>query len=194
MKKYIVAILLGLLLGISCKKVSSIPSQLDLHEDADFKEYVNGTYNLFSTMNLTKETRNKMPYATSKKDLQEIYGVTKYAEVEAWSSRTVVLVNGLTKKYGQLDPRIVSEQALMVLFPNNDIVLSTAPQACRKQYYTCMANVLSNAIMCHIACTSATIAAPICFLLCLTVEIHQGLDCAEQWCDKPPTKEIVTSN
>lgn len=190
MKKIIIASLLGIFLAISCKKINSIPSQLDLHENADFIAYVNGSFDLYSKMTLTSESRNKMLFAKSEKDLLEIYGSIQYAKLQIWAGQSIVLIDRLNKEYGELDPEIVKEQALMVLYPEDGTQLASAPNACQKQYLICMANVLANAMMCHTACIASNVAAPICVVLCITMEIHQGLECADKWCDKAATKEI----
>jgi len=193
MKKIIIASLLGLLLGISCKKINSIPSQLDLHNNPDFIEYVNGSFDLYSKMTLTSTNRNKMPFAKSEKDLLDIYGSSQYAKLKMWAEKSAVLIDRLNKEYGELDPEIVKEQALIVLYPEGGVQLTNAPNACRKEYYTCMSAVLATAILCHSACIASNVAAPFCIALCLTIEIHQGLECAALWCDNSATK-VITKN
>ena len=193
MKKIIIASLLGIFLAISCKKINSIPSQLDLHENADFIAYVNGSFDLYSKMTLTSDSRNKMPFAKSEKDLIEIYGNIQYAKLKMWAEKSAVLIDRLTKEYGELDPQILKEQALIVLFPESSNKLSSVPYACQKEYYSCMAAVLATAMLCHTACLASNVAAPFCIALCITIEIHQGLECASLWCSKTATKEITTN-
>lgn len=194
MKKITIFGTLALLLIASCTKLNTTPSQLDLKEDADFQEYVIGTRKLLQSVSVSAQNRNKIPFAKSNDEIKAIFGEEDYNRIQNWSIQSDALLNRIENKYGELDLEIVKEQAIQVLSRNDGVSLSTTAIACDKQYYTCMANVFATAVICHASCVSTTIAAPVCLALCITIEIYQGIDCADKWCNKTATDKLKTNS
>ncbi len=89
--------------------------------------------------------------------------------------------------YGQQYNRTLVNTGTIDRVATNALLEVNKVNDCGWKYAICMAATTSGAILCHAGCITATagIGAPVCVLLCGTIEVAAGVACTDNYCPLP---------
>ena len=184
----LIIIVLGYILS-GCKKMEiGLPANINIPEslsrDSNFKVLVQ----------LEIALKNKIIVeqinASSMNDPKLLKYLTQFnAEYyKAW--------NKLKNRYGNMNEQDIKDasktyfQQEKLFAVNENKIQSNSIQAnamnhCTWGYDLCIAGVTAGAIICHSSCIGGTagFGAPVCLLLCGTIQVAAGAQCMNSYCD-----------
>jgi len=194
MKTIIISVLILITIGLfACLKQAPDPAFMT--EDPTWVEYRDEVIRMADVMIADAKGRGTIKSMRTA-DLDVIYSPEVARELRAFEQRSNDMLRRIIDKYGPLDQEAIRLDILKTMQPAEGIALTNN---CDKEYFTCMAKALATAIMCHAGCIalSAGFGTPMCVLLCMSIEISDGLECAEKYCGanaKNPVIFIKTQN
>ncbi len=187
-KTLLIIIVLGYMLS-GCKKIEiGMPSYVNISEslfrDSNFKLIVQLEIALKDKISIEQIN------ASSVNDPKLLEYLTQFNSdyYKAW--------NNLKNRYGKIKEQDIKDASRLYfeqkkLFAVNENKLrsnSIKPNAknqCSWGYDLCIAGVTAGAILCHAGCIGGTagFGAPVCVLLCGTMQVAAGAQCMKGYCD-----------
>lgn len=184
----LIIIVLGCILS-SCKKMEvGLPASINIPEslsrDSNFKVLVQ------LEIALKNKIIAEQINASSMNDPKLVKYFTQFnAEYyKAW--------NKLKNRYGNMNEQDIKDasktyfQQEKLFTVNENKIQSNSIQAnamnhCTWGYDLCIAGVTAGAIICHSSCIGGTagFGAPVCLLLCGTIQVAAGAQCMNSYCD-----------
>lgn len=186
--RLLIIIVLGCILS-SCKKMEvGLPTSINIPEslsrDSNFKVLVQ------LEIALKDKIIAEQINASSMNDPRLVKYLTQFnAEYyKAW--------NKLKNRYGNMNEQDIKDasktyfQQEKLFAVNENKIQSNSIQAnamnhCTWGYDLCIAGVTAGAIICHSSCIGGTagFGAPVCLLLCGTIQVAAGAQCMNSYCD-----------
>jgi len=186
--RLLIIIVLGCILS-SCKKMEvGLPTSINIPEslsrDSNFKVLVQ------LEIALKDKIIAEQINASSMNDPRLVKYLTQFnAEYyKAW--------NKLKNRYGNMNEQDIKDasktyfQQEKLFAVNENKIQSNSIQAnainhCSWGYDLCIAGVTAGAIICHSSCIGGTagFGAPVCLLLCGTIQVAAGAQCMNSYCD-----------
>lgn len=186
--RLLIIIVLGCILS-SCKKMEvGLPTSINIPEslsrDSNFKVLVQ------LEIALKDKIIAEQINASSMNDPRLVTYLTQFnAEYyKAW--------NKLKNRYGNMNEQDIKDasktyfQQEKLFAVNENKIQSNSIQAnamnhCTWGYDLCIAGVTAGAIICHSSCIGGTagFGAPVCLLLCGTIQVAAGAQCMNSYCD-----------
>ena len=186
--RLLIIIVLGCILS-SCKKMEvGLPASINIPEslsrDSNFKVLVQ------LEIALKDKIIAEQINASSINDPKLVKYLTQFnAEYyKAW--------NKLKNRYGNMNEQDIKDasktyfQQEKLFAINENKIQSNSIQAnamnhCTWGYDLCIAGVTAGAIICHSSCIGGTagFGAPVCLLLCGTIQVAAGAQCMNSYCD-----------
>ena len=184
----LIIIVLGYILS-GCKKIEvGLPASINIPEslsrDSNFKVLVQ------LEIALKDKIIAEQINASSLNDPKLVKYLTQFnAEYyNAW--------NKLKNRYGNMNKQDIKDasktyfqqEKLFALNENRvqfNSIQSNAMNHCSWGYDLCIAGVTAGAIICHSSCIGGTagFGAPVCLLLCGTIQVAAGAQCMNSYCD-----------
>ena len=184
----LIIIVLGYILS-GCKKMEvGLPASINIPEslsrDSNFKVLVQ------LEIALKDKIIAEQINASSLNDPKLVKYLTQFnAEYyNAW--------NKLKNRYGNMNKQDIKDasktyfqqEKLFALNENkvqSNSIQSNAMNHCSWGYDLCIAGVTAGAIICHSSCIGGTagFGAPVCLLLCGTIQVAAGAQCMNSYCD-----------
>jgi hypothetical protein len=184
----LIIIVLGYILS-SCKKMEvGLPTSINIPEslsrDSNFKILVQ------LEIALKDKIIAEQINASSMNDPRLVKYLTQFNAdyYKAW--------NKLKNRYGNMNEQDIKDasktyfQQEKLFAVNENKIQSNSIQAnamnhCSWGYDLCIAGVTAGAIICHSSCIGGTagFGAPVCLLLCGTIQVAAGAQCMNSYCD-----------
>jgi len=186
--RLLIIIVLGCILS-SCKKMEvGLPTSINIPEslsrDSNFKILVQ------LEIALKDKIIAEQINASSMNDPRLVKYLTQFNAdyYKAW--------NKLKNRYGNMNEQDIKDasktyfQQEKLFAVNENKIQSNSIQAnamnhCSWGYDLCIAGVTAGAIICHSSCIGGTagFGAPVCLLLCGTIQVAAGAQCMNSYCD-----------
>ena len=184
----LIIIILGYILS-GCKKMEvGLPTSINIPEslsrDSNFKVLVQ------LEIALKDKIIAKQINSSSMNDPKLVKYLTQFNTeyYKAW--------NKLKNRYGNMNEQDIKDasktffQQEKLFAINENKIQSNSIQAnamnhCTWGYDLCIAGVTAGAIICHSSCIGGTagFGAPVCLLLCGTIQVAAGAQCMNSYCD-----------
>ena len=196
MKTIIITSLLAVLVGlVACLKQAPDPAFMT--DDPAWIEYRDGMIRMSNMIVSDAKSRGTVGILKTG-DIDKIHSPEVARELRAWEPKANDLIRAIVQKYGPIDRELIRLDILKAMQPKptdapGEVSMSGFGTGCDKEYFACMAKALASAITCHAGCIALTagFGTPVCVLLCLSIEIADGILCADQFCGANAKNPVV---
>lgn len=150
--------------------------------------------------NLSKIQIEQLDYNSQLVEINNIFKGNVSQSLEYYANATATLWDNIQSRYSPISSDVLEKECAEVLSNRNPFIsdpirykISRMVEdggGCSWRYYICMAGVTAAAIVCHAGCdatalaTTAGFGIPACLVLCATMQVSMGLECAEKYCQK----------
>ena len=122
------------------------------------------------------------------KDLANTYRINYNHVSKRYGPLTIMQVDTAVKQVYKNEYRLSLDNTRSVdMIATNALLEVNKEKDCGWKYAICIAGATSAAIFCHIGCIGSTagIGAPVCVLLCGTIQAAAGVVCIDNYCPIP---------
>jgi hypothetical protein len=197
--------------AVSCKKTGKTSELIDpslLSEDEDFVSLIVETNDFLGYLQQTIKQKklsisdlqlklnnistNKLSEVDETNQIDELFQSAVFEKTKSHTKNFSDIWQRLKNKYGNISSADIEKETSEV-FENkanfNKLKIpssfsSLTESGCGGRYYLCMAGATAAGITCHAGCVGGTagLGAPLCVLLCGSLQVSLSLDCSDRFC------------